>query len=37
MEAGTTKNVINQFCSNIRGKGHFLNAKERMCVKIFFW
>jgi hypothetical protein len=31
MDAGTTKNVINQFCSNIRGKGHFLNAKERMC------
>jgi hypothetical protein len=28
---GRTTNVVYQYCNNIRGKGRFVNAKERMC------
>jgi len=28
---GKTMNLVYGFCRNIRGRGHFLNAKEKMC------
>jgi hypothetical protein len=31
MAAGTTRSVVTAFCKQIRGRGRFVNAKERMC------
>eukprot|EP00931_Biecheleriopsis_adriatica_P011927 TRINITY_DN11301_c0_g1_i1.p1 TRINITY_DN11301_c0_g1~~TRINITY_DN11301_c0_g1_i1.p1 ORF type:complete len:715 (-),score=142.71 TRINITY_DN11301_c0_g1_i1:265-2373(-) len=28
---GATKNYVYRFCKNIRGRGHYLNAKEKLC------
>jgi hypothetical protein len=31
MAASTTRSVVTAFCKQIRGRGRFVNAKERMC------
>jgi hypothetical protein len=31
LPGGAVKNAIYAFCLDIRGKGHYLNAKEKMC------
>lgn len=31
LPGGSTKNKVYAFCKNIRGRGHYLNAKEKLC------
>lgn len=31
LEPGSEKDAVFGFCRNIRGRGHYLNAKEKMC------